>query len=40
MAKYETHKTTSRGKAETLARNAVRANKAGATRVTRAGRAR
>lgn len=40
MAQYSTHKSTSRGKAETLERRAIRANKAGAARLTSSGRAR
>lgn len=37
-SKYETRKSTAQGKAQTLARRTARANKAGAVRITRAGR--
>jgi len=38
MARHATHKTTSQGKARTLTNRAQRAYKAGALRVTAAGR--
>ena len=40
MAKYVTHKSTREGKRETIARNAARAVKRGATTTTRGGHAR
>ena len=38
MARYQTHKSTAAGKAETIARRKARAYKRGATTTTRSGR--
>lgn len=38
MARYETHKSTRAGRAETIARRKARAYKRGATTTTRSGR--